>query len=184
MIDRAVFAKYVYHTCHSCAREVYGHTQPNEGYAAAVGQLLFGTIAHESDSLRATRQHKFSWHSDKGAWGLAQCEIGSVTDSLRYLAARPDVARRAAVWLNSDEDATLDVLLKMTPQQVIRLLPMSDRLAVLFCRLHYMRVSGAVPRDTAGQDAYYKRYYNTAYGAAVPGDFTAALHRAMVLVES
>jgi len=185
MIDKGVFAKYIFHTCGSCAREIYGTAPPNASYADAVHWMLFGTIAHESDGLTATRQHKFSWPNDRGAWGLAQCELGSVTESLKYLAKRPDVAKRAAVWLNNDADADLNTLLyKVTPSDVLRLLPMSDRLSVLFCRLHYLRVPAAIPRARIDQDAYYKKYYNTIHGAAKPGDFIKALERAMMHVKA
>lgn len=184
MIDRGVFAKFLFHTCGSCAREIYGSVAPNPQYADAIHSLLFGTIAHESDGLTATRQHKFSWTNDRGAWGLAQCELGSVRASLDYLRARPDVAKRAAVWLNNDADADLDLLLRHSlPEHVLRMLPFSDRLSILFCRLHYLRVPAAIPRTRIEQDAYYKKHYNTIHGAAKPGDFIKALDRAMLYVK-
>lgn len=176
-------SEYIAELCHSAARSIYGNKPPASHYASAVSDLLLGTIYHESAGFQYTRQMGFSWESDEGAWGIGQCELGSVTDSLHYLRRRRDVAKRAAVWLAGDKDATADWLLQMDARTVIRLLPVSYPLAVLFCRLHYMRRPEAIPLDTAGQDAFYKQFYNTRFGAAKPGDFTRALKNAKERLE-
>lgn len=177
-IDPTVRTQYMYELCESCAHALYDARRPTPDYARAVTLLLFGTIAHESGTFLYTRQHGFGWDSDRGAWGLAQCELGSVSASLGYLKNRPELVRRAAQWLAEDKDATLDWLFVLAPQQVLRLLPVSERLAVLFCRLHYFRVPESVPLTVAGMDRYYKQYYNTAAGKAQIGDFTVALNTA------
>lgn len=176
-IDPLIKAAWVAELCESAAWEIYGNVKPSNEYAQAVAQLLKGTVAHESDMFRHTRQIGFSWGSDSGAWGLAQCELGSVSDSIDFLRARPELAKRCAVWLADDKDADLKWLFKMKPEDVLRLLPVSDQLSILFMRLHYMRRPESVPRTLQEQDAYYKRFYNTSHGAAVLGDFTRALKR-------
>jgi len=39
------------------------------------------------------------------------------------------------------------------------------------CRLHYRRVAEALPLDLLSQAAYYKKYYNTANGAATTQEY-------------
>lgn len=164
--------------CNSCAAAIYGRTPPNEAYAARVATLLFGTIAHESDGFRARRQYGFSYESDRGAWGLCQCEPGSVRDSLMRLKTDQKLAKRVAVWLSGgDERATLTWLTDRDVPTVLRMLTANDRLAVLFARLHYFRVAEPVPESLEEQAAYYKRYYNTTAGKATPEDFLNAVHR-------
>lgn len=182
MINKSDFVKVIYHQCGSCSREVYGLKAPNAVYALATRNLLFGTIAHESAGFTATRQHKFSWVNDRGAWGLAQCELGSVTESLNLLRRNKDLGKRAAVWVSSDSDATIDWLTALDPKVVLRALTISDRLSILFCRLHYFRVKEPIPISVEAQDKYYKQYYNTSAGAAKPGDFIKALNIAKSLV--
>lgn len=176
-IDPLIKAAWINELCESCAWEIYGNVKPSNEYAQATAQLLKGTVAHESDLFRHTRQMGFSWNSDSGAWGLAQCELGSVTDSIKYLKARPELTRRCAVWLADDKDANLNWLFAMRPVDVLRLLPVSDQLSILFMRLHYMRRPEPIPRDLSSQDQYYKKFYNTSAGSAVLGDFTRALKR-------
>lgn len=174
---------YIAELCESCAQDIYGSKPPKPHYARAVADLLLGTIYHESAGFQYTRQHGFSWESDQGAWGIAQCELGSVTDSLHYLKRRRDVALQAARWLANDKDATPDWLLQLEPRQVIRLLPISPALSVLFCRVHYLRRPESIPLEVSAQDAFYKQFYNTRFGAAKPGDFTKALKNAKERLE-
>jgi hypothetical protein len=171
-----VFLQHVQDLCRGCAAAVYNNTAPNKRYASDVSNLLFMTIAHESDGFRARRQYGFSWGSDRGAWSLAQVEQGSVLDSMKFMAARTNLAQRAVQWASCDDRATADWLLDLPVETVLRLLPMSERLTVLFCRLHYLRVPAFVPHDLSAQAEYAKRYYNTMAGKARPSDY----HRAFV----
>lgn len=182
-MDNHTYAAYIHELCQDAAWQIYGRTPPNERYAAATTDLLFGTIAHESGMFQHTRQMGFSWVSDKGAWGLCQTELGSVTDSMALLARNPALAKRVAVFASGgDKDASLDAIMAMHPRTVLRLLPLSDPLAVAFCRLHYFRDPHPIPSDRASQDAMYKRVYNSILGSAKPGDFTRALVAAKAML--
>lgn len=155
--------------CKSCAAEIYGKTAPNAQYADRVARLLAGTAAAES-GMRYRRQMGFGWDNQRGAWGLWQTEGPAVQDSLRYLQHRPDVARRAAVWLYGVDGAEMDDWYGQLTLHTMRTLAGWDRAACLFARLHYLRVPSAVPQTALGQAEYWKRYYNTVAGkGTIPG---------------
>ena len=181
-MDIQTRAAYVWELCQGASRSIYGTTAPSERYAEATADLLYGTIAHESVMFQHTRQIGFSWPNDHGAWGICQCELGSVTDSIALLVKRRDIGKRVAQFVAGDRDATDDWLITTPPRIMLRWLAASDPLAVAFCRLHYLRVSAAIPYRLEDQDAYYKRYYNTSHGAARPGDFQKALRHAHDLI--
>lgn len=182
-MDQQVYAAYIHELCQAAAWGIYGNRAPNERYAAATADLLFGTIAHESVMFTESRQMGFSWQSDRGAWGIAQTELAPLTDSIARLKANHALAKRVAVFASGgDKDAELDAVLNMHPRALLRILPLSDPLAVAFCRVHYFRDPKPIPLDVAGQDATYKRFYNTSLGAAKPGDFTRALLRAKAML--
>jgi len=52
----------------------------------------------------------------------------------------------------------------MGTQGLLKLIRDDDRFACLMARVHYLRVSEAVPDDLRGQAGYWKRYYNTRLG--------------------
>jgi len=53
------------------------------------------------------------------------------------------------------------------------------RYAAAMCRVHYLRVPGAIPADLRGQAEYWKRSYNTPLGKGTPAQYVASW-RAMV----
>ena len=140
-----------------CAAAVYGARPPTPSYGEAVARLLMGTAATES-LLRYRRQIGFSMDKLPGAWGLWQTEQHAVIDSIRYLWRRGDVLANAARFVDLAELFHSDMLTTM------RRIHDDDRFAVLFARLHYLRVAESVPDDLRGQAWYWKRYYNTRLG--------------------
>ncbi len=169
--------------CLECAQSIYGNKPPTIGYADQVGRMLLGTAVTESH-LRHRRQMGFSLDNHRGAWGLWQTEAGSVWDGVQYLLRRSDVAARAArfVW---GEHATAKVFANMAsyafnPELMLPTLLRihnNDRLACLFARLHYLRVSSPVPGGLADQAAYWKRHYNTELGAGTVEKYIADWNR-------
>jgi hypothetical protein len=182
--DQELRAAHFWSLCHRAAREIFDTREPTERYAEAVTDLLYGTIAHESAMFKYTRQGAklFTWANDVGAWGAAQCELGSVTDSVKLLKRKEWLAINTARFLAKDMRATPDWLLATEPAAMLRWAAACDDLSVALCRLHYLRIAAPVPLDLEGQDAYYKRFYNTIHGAAKPGDYVHALRRAKALL--
>jgi hypothetical protein len=117
-----------------------------------------GTAAAES-LLQHRRQIGFSLERTDGAWGLWQTEAAAVTDNVRYLRRRADVRANTARFVPEIE-AVMDI----DTRGLLRLIHDNDRLACLMARVHYLRVSEAVPEDLRGQAGYWKRYYNTRLG--------------------
>lgn len=68
--------------CRDCAASLYGAVPPSPAYAEQVAQLLFMTAAHESAGFRYRRQIGFRRESQGGAFGLWQCELGSLEASI------------------------------------------------------------------------------------------------------
>jgi len=46
------------------------------------------------------------------------------------------------------------------------------RLGIFICRLRYLVIEEAIPRDLAGMASYWKRYYNTSKGRGTVQEFT------------
>lgn len=164
--------------CRECAATVYGTRAPSPRYADAVARLLMGTAAAES-LLIHRRQLGFSMSRLDGAWGLWQTESAAVMDNVRYLRRREDVAGRAAQFLRVD-DARMAATLRTGEAGLMRQIYDDDRLACLMARVHYLRVSSAVPDDLRGQAGYWKRYYNTRLGKGTVGGY---IEKYMNLIE-
>lgn len=49
----------------------------------------------------------------------------------------------------------------------------NDLLAICMARVHYLRVSEAIPSDVEGMARYWKRYYNTPLGKGTVEEFIA-----------
>ncbi len=111
--------------------------------------LILGTAAQES---------QFSYLHQKGpgpALGLFQCEPATYNDIVRT-ELKEDAKLRQRVL------STLLYDFIPPPEALIYNL----RLAVIICRLHYLRCPGEIPNTLQGQAEYYKKYYNTPIGAA------------------
>ena len=174
-----LYRRYVHELCGLTARALWDRTPPNDRYADAVQRLLFMTWAHESDQFKASRQYGLTWRSDIGGWGPCQIELGSVTDSMKLLERKPNLAKRVAQFVGNSGRAEIDWLLEMTPEQVLRLLAASERMSAAFCRLHYLRVPAAIPDGLNEASEYAKKYYNTHLGKATPEQYLAAYRTAM-----
>ena len=163
---------HIYHLCASAAAGLWRRQRPSEAYQQRVTAILLGTAATESH-LRHRRQHGFAWHHDGGAWGLWQTEWGAVSDSLRMLRKGTVLSWRCGAWLMRDADANMRPFFEMRPEQVMPIIAGWDRLAVMFCRLHYLRVNQPIPETICEQAAYWKQYYNTKYGAGTVDKYLA-----------
>jgi len=143
--------------CRECAAQVYGKTAPSPAYAEAVARLLAGTCVTES-FMRWRRQQNFNLVRLDGAWGLWQTEQGAVMDSVKYLRRRGDVLANCAQFTDMTGVFDMDI------RGLLMRIKDDDRFAVVFARLHYLRVASPVPGGLVEQAAYYKKYYNTSAG--------------------
>lgn len=156
----------IYVLCAQCAKMIYGSRPPTDAYGEQVARLLFGTAAQES-GLRWERQRSPRWDGDVGGFSKWQLEKNSILDSLAYLRARPDVLRRATLFLFEDPNTPTTWVDTMPIESILWAMRLdnNDKIGVLFARLHYLRVAEPVPTGLYQQAAYWKRYYNTPSGA-------------------
>jgi len=155
-------AERVAEMCRDAAAQIYAtREQPSLAYQQRVARLLFMTIAHESGAFRWRRQLGFRADSDRGAFGLGQCERGSIMDSTKFCDARPAVESRVRSFL-FDWPGWSSWPLMRSHLQTLE----GDRLSVALCRLHYLRVPTLVPGGLEDQARYAKQWYNTALGKA------------------
>lgn len=115
--------------------------------------LVAGTIAQESDNAHYIRQIKGP------AMGIAQMEPGTFDDiCTNYL------QYRLALESHIKQMCNCNVL---TPYS----LSYNSKLAIVFCRLHYLRVPAPLPETIEGYAVYWKKYYNTNLGKGTVGQF-------------
>lgn len=160
--------------CFDAASMLYTQAnQPSLTYQHRVARLLFMTLAHEGRFVYRRQLARgggfMSADGDTGAFGLAQCEKGSILDSVRFARARPPleqrVARFLAPWSHWGEWPRMRAHLQV---------PDGDRLSVALCRLHYLRAPSLVPGSIADMARYAKLHYNTVLGAATPENYREA----------
>lgn len=163
--------------CCAVARAIPTAKDPQE-HEANVIRLMFMTVAHESDGFRARRQYGFTQHSRKGAFGLWQCEWGSISTSLDHLVYRPGVNEQCIAWVNAF-GIPRERLLVSDQDQILHTLqePSGDPLSALFARLHYKWVPEYVPENIYDIARYAKQYYNTYKGAARESDYLVAFQK-------
>lgn len=154
----------------------YEATPPSDRYADAGARLIVGTAATESH-FRYRRQTVFDWTTERGAWGLWQTEGAAVEDSMQHLASHPVLAMRAAQWLFRQNHATMQHMLSLNIPTMLRLISGWDRLAMLFCRLHYLRCPGPIPATEGQRAAYWKKHYNTTAGKGTPEKYLSDFNR-------
>jgi len=160
--------------CSDVAHTIHNGRKPSDEYAERVACLLKGTVAHESAGGQYRRQIGFTWGELRGAWGVAQLEAGSVGDSLKYIDNRPALEQSIKEYLAGNPiGCTLDLLYEMMPLELMQTIAINDRLAIIFCRLHYMRFPAPVPPTLDGQADYWKKYYNTHLGSGTPEQYKA-----------
>ena len=118
--------------------------------------LLMGTAAQESHLGKYRKQI-----GGGPALGIFQMEPATFNDIVRnYLRYKPELA----------------VKIEMVAR-VCRLhaedIETNDLLAICMARVHYLRVSEAIPSDVEGMARYWKRYYNTPLGKGTVEEFIA-----------
>jgi len=175
-------ANYYMRMCASCALHIHGATPQSYEYAAnRTRRLLFMTGAHESGQWRWRRQHGFSEYSDGGAFGLWQCELGSIEASVRAIARNTWLRNNVELWLNTWGSDVIDPSEYSAAQILLALQrPEGDALSCLLARLHYFRVPEPFPRGLADLAKYAKRYYNTHLGSATWENYRDAYERGWV----
>lgn len=168
----------IWRLCVECAESIYGATPPTERYAMATAKLLFGTGCQES-GLTWERQRTPRWDGDVGGFSKWQVERGSIQSSLEYLRKRPDVLRRATDWLFRDPKAPVSWIDTMSLDAILWSMRLddNDKIGLVFCRLHYFRVSAPIPMMLADQAAYWKDYYNTRAGSGTAEQYVASWRR-------
>jgi len=152
--------------CLDCATNIYGATPPNDRYARATANLLWGTCIAESLG-RYHRQVGFPWTHLNGAWGLWQTEHLAVEDNLMYLTRKPLLAQKSGEWLFGVKGADCTTLFTVSHYSMLPLCQLIagwDRLACLMARLHYLRIPKPIPDSISDQAKYWKKYYNTSLG--------------------
>ena len=164
--------------CQRAAAALYDTRAPSPRYAGAVARLLFGTAAQES-GLRWERQRTPRFLSEVGGFGKWQVETGSMGDSIALCGRKRELCRRASEFLFADPNAPADAVLHIPLPVWLWGLRMDDNdvPAVLFARLHYLRVAAPVPEDLEAQARYWKRFYNTSAGKGTPEQYLASSRR-------
>jgi hypothetical protein len=150
--------------CKDCAENIYGTKPPNPAYALTTAKMLFATTAQESGFDWNRQGGKVPWDKvDIGAASLCQIEKGSIQESIKYLRKRPDVADRVTQWLFADNRASSVWIDKLSPEIILWAMMMDDnhKLALAFCRIHYLRVTEKpIPPSVTEQAEYWMKWYN------------------------
>lgn len=91
--------------------------------------------------------------------GLTQVDKGTF-DWLKGLYANTPTAEAIKKRFNIDISRTQYQELETSPV-----------LAMIFCRLRYLRAQGAIPDTLAGRAEYWKKWYNTSAGKGTVADY-------------
>jgi hypothetical protein len=124
-------------------------------YSTDAEELLMATCANESDL------GSFRTQIHGPARGIFQDEGEDFTDLFaNYLSYHP-MLYSSVVSLFANQPPQVDELIN------------NDAAAIAICRVHYLRAPGAIPaaNDLDGIWNYYKKYYNSAAGAAAEETF-------------
>lgn len=123
-------------------------------YIPEAVNLLMGTAAQESHLGRYIKQL-----GSGPALGIFQMEPATFRDIIdNYLAYKP---------------ALMAEVLKVCNVQYLEpeCLMYNLRVAIVFCRLHYLRKPGRIPNTIEGMAAYWKKHYNTYLGKGTEEEF-------------
>ena len=134
-----------------------------ELWSEDVENLLMGTCAQESALGRYREQL-----GGGPALGIFQMEPNTFNDIIKnYLAHKTKLkyAILNALGVSSLNDLTVEMLID------------NDEAAIIFARLHYLRVKESIPHSLPAQAAYYKKYYNTPLGKATEEEYIRNYHR-------
>ena len=163
MTEYTAFAQAHYLECLSCAESVYRTTSPSVGYADRVARFLFVTGAHESCGFKETRQRGFTWGSERGGFGMYQIEPIAWTDVRSQLlkARNKQLAIRAAHWLYRDERQTPYWFNAYSDANIMEMLCLSPRFALMTARVLMLRVPESIPDSPVQMAQYWGLHYNT-----------------------
>jgi len=122
-------------------------------YTPDSANLVLGTIAQESG------YGKYHKQINGPALGICQMEPNTFNDIMNnYLRYHPDIIEKIKLVIH---DQTI----------VVQDLITNDRLAICMCRVHYLRMKGAIPSTVEGYAQYWKQWYNTPLGAGTTDQF-------------
>lgn len=109
----------------------------------------------------------------------AETLLGELRDPTMYAAGTglTQVDRGTFDWLKQSYASTpvataiqkrFNIDISRTQYQELETSPV---LAMLFCRLRYMKAKGAIPATLEGRAAYWKQWYNTSAGKGTVADY-------------
>ncbi|PKR56390.1 hypothetical protein COO92_21230 [Thalassospira lohafexi] len=131
-------------------------------WTEAAENLLMGTAAQESGLGQYVVQL-----GNGPARGIFQMEPSTLHDiQQNFLSYRPELKAKAEAHKAPALSDASNLICNLA-------------YAALMCRIHYYRVSEALPgaNDLAGLARYWKRYYNTALGKGSESEFIENYHR-------
>jgi len=165
--------------CASCALHIHGGRPPTYDYAInRTRRILYMTGAHESGGWQWRRQLGYDRDSTGGAFGLWQCELGSIRASLEMLGRSAALRIRSETWLKLWGDTLYDIPSAPVRDVLLELQePSGDALSCLLARLHYYRVPEPFPSGKDALARYAKDHYNTHLGSATWQDYRDAYER-------
>lgn len=127
--------------------------EPEIKYSLHAENLIYGTGLQESDNWKYRKQIKGP------ALGLFQCEPETYKDIIsNYLKYRPQLLKKIMEISHINRLNITDLI-------------SNDVFAICFCRVHYLRVSEALPTTPEGYAVYWKKYYNTYKGRGTEKQF-------------
>ena len=125
-------------------------------------ELILGTIAQESAGGTYIRQ------ITGPALGICQMEPTTFKDIMNnYIKYKPELGR--VVMFASGVSALKSEILEY-----------NLAFSIAMCRVHYLRVSEALPNDLEGYAKYWKQYYNTRLGKGTVEEFIANYNRYVI----
>lgn len=109
----------------------------------------------------------------------AETLLGTLRDPTPYAAGTglTQVDEGTFVWLRdlykntalgANVKTVFNINMAKTQYQELETSPL---LAMLYCRLRYLRAPGSIPADVAGRAAYWKKHYNTSAGKGTVDDY-------------
>jgi hypothetical protein len=141
-------------------------------WTQAAENLVMGTAAQESNLIYVRQMEN---GPARGLWQMEPDTHDDIWDN--YLAFRSELA-----------SAVKELASKGFPQGF--LIPADDMVgnmayAAAMCRVHYMRVSEALPdeNDRHGMARYWKKYYNTEQGKGTEAEFLGNYTRVTLQVK-
>lgn len=124
-------------------------------YSTDATELLMGTAAQESHLGTYIRQL-----GNGPARGIFQCEPATERDIWdNFLKYRASV--KESIWMITEHKGWGPWLQWDLAYQI------------LIARCHYLRKTGSIPSDLAGQAGYWKKHYNTYLGAGTVDEYIA-----------